>query len=277
MHEIELPTDFYEFMSIRICKGYGGCSFAEKANLRYLIQRKLKQPYFVCELRPMLNYVFAEYLADYDYAGWSDLDTVWGDVDILKPWLKYDVITVAHYDLHRLYLRGQFSLFKNTLELSLTYTIAMPKPKLFEILNSNMNYAEEGLYSKFMVSSNYSVLVLPYQGASWGDVDCRENVTMKNGKLECDLVDSVPLIHDIRLSQTYSLEIPNSNSKTCDIFWVAADYRTCLDTAPFGIQIIYNNTVKIYPLTLDEKRSVLRYPLFFHFQAEKNNFNFKES
>ena len=52
----------------------------------------LDRPYKICDFRVAYGYVFSELFAEYQYWGWFDLDTIWGDVLSFIPrtntWVK---------------------------------------------------------------------------------------------------------------------------------------------------------------------------------------------
>ena len=58
-------------------------SFAE---FRQIAQSKfdfpivLDRPYKICDYRPAFAYILSEYVKDYDFWGWGDLDVVYGDI-----------------------------------------------------------------------------------------------------------------------------------------------------------------------------------------------------
>ena len=69
-------------------------------------QINLKNPYKLCDYKPVYGEAFSDYLTGYDFWGFCDIDLIFGKIrnfitdEIL---LKYD----------RIYTRGHFSLFKN--------------------------------------------------------------------------------------------------------------------------------------------------------------------
>jgi hypothetical protein len=71
------------------------------------------------EFKPAYGHIFKDYLpaSTYSHWGYSDLDTVFGDV---HSWITpdeladFDVVTYSHGDQDSVYLRGQFTFHKNT-------------------------------------------------------------------------------------------------------------------------------------------------------------------
>jgi hypothetical protein len=64
----------------------------------------LDRPYKICEYRPAFAYALSEYIKDYDFWGWGDLDVVYGDIhhfvtdDVLS---RYKMISgLGHFSLY---------------------------------------------------------------------------------------------------------------------------------------------------------------------------------
>lgn len=64
----------------------------------------LESPYKLCDFKPAYGYIFKDYISDYDYWGYCDIDTVFGDIrKFIEPLLHtYDVIgKYGHMMLYR--------------------------------------------------------------------------------------------------------------------------------------------------------------------------------
>ena len=272
--QISLATDFYSFTTGRLCKAYGGCSSNEQIKLRFLIQKRLQKPFLICELRPLYSFIFAEYLKEYEYVGWGDIDTVWGDVSILTQYLQYDIVTVAFSDMNRLYLRGQFTIFRNILNLTLSFTKAISMVNFIKALKSKTMLPEEGMFSKYMISSNYSIIILPFQRSSW---DCRDNIIRNGNIIECDKAEKFPKISNIPVGPAQEkMIVTKENSDDCSTNWIIKEYRTCIKAVSFGFLTIKSNVVYSHPISSEQHKSIARFPLFYHFQLEKGHFEFKD-
>lgn len=85
------------------------CTFDE---IKDLIRRKLKmqiaieRPYKLCDFRPAFGIIFEDYLKEYDFWGYGDLDVVYGD---LSKFITDDIMD--KYD--KIYACGHLSLVKN--------------------------------------------------------------------------------------------------------------------------------------------------------------------
>ena len=81
---------------------------------------EINYPYKICDLKPAFGQIFSDYLDDYDFWGYADLDLIFGNIssfltdDLLE---MYDVISVREN-----YLAGHFTLYRNTGIINDLYT-----------------------------------------------------------------------------------------------------------------------------------------------------------
>lgn len=79
---------------------------------------KCDTPYKLCDYKPLYGEIFSDYVADYDYWGYCDLDTVFGDLDkFLKLPLEKEYDKIGNW--------GHFTLIKNTPEVNHRYTLSV--------------------------------------------------------------------------------------------------------------------------------------------------------
>jgi len=90
----------------------------ERSTLIRIIERHISlYPYVLVEFKAAMGHIFADYLQSYSHWGYSDLDILFGD---MPRWItpdeltNYDIVTYGYGDQDRLYLRGQFTIHKNT-------------------------------------------------------------------------------------------------------------------------------------------------------------------
>ena len=271
IRHLDLNTDFYGFASDKLCLAYN-CTLNEKGRLRHAMQKTItKYGFFLCLLRPAFLYIFKEFLNSYSYVGWGDIDMVFSDIDLLTPYLNdHDIVTVGGSDLNRLYLRGQLTFFKNTESLSKAFIDPMPLSLMLKYFETPAFMAEEALYSQYMFSSTYSILIVPFQKSSW---DCKKHFKLENTTVVCDLFTSdtkptyIPL-HDRPFELVNAPQIIN---EPCDTFWINIQYRGCLNQNTPAFISYSNGTAKVYKLSDKEHYMFSKYPLFYHFQLEKHN------
>eukprot|EP01041_Mallomonas_annulata_P012012 gene12012-25163_t len=98
-----------------------------KDNLQVSLAKVLSAiPYFLAEFKPATGAIFSRYLSRYSHWTYTDPDIIWGN---LSRWLpmtdmqSFDIITISKInDARRLFLRGQFSLHKNTVFVNHIWT-----------------------------------------------------------------------------------------------------------------------------------------------------------
>ncbi|WP_290033379.1 DUF6625 family protein [Ligilactobacillus cholophilus] len=98
----------------------------KKINLKFIenkVQKILKNkniricsPYKLCDYKPMYGELFQEYLKEFDYWGYSDIDVIYGDLRkyISKPLSE-------NYD--RIGTLGHFTLFRNCIKVNQRYRL----------------------------------------------------------------------------------------------------------------------------------------------------------
>ena len=65
----------------------------------------LESPYKLCDYKPLYGYLFEEYLKDFDFWGYCDMDVVWGKIFDFLPmelFRKYDkILDLGHLSFIR--------------------------------------------------------------------------------------------------------------------------------------------------------------------------------
>ena len=74
----------------------------------------LATPYKLCDFRPAYGEIFEDYLQDYDFWGYCDIDLFWGRI---RRFVTDDVL--AQYD--KIYSRGHCSLYRNNSKVNSWY------------------------------------------------------------------------------------------------------------------------------------------------------------
>eukprot|EP00835_Amoeboradix_gromovi_P000230 NODE_8_length_47770_cov_0.334354.p8 type:complete len:374 gc:universal NODE_8_length_47770_cov_0.334354:45763-46884(+) len=270
INQIELPVAFQSFVARQLCIAYE-CNESEHMELEKLADDKLHRKNTIAGLRPMLAYIFSEYLKDYEYVAWAQLETVWGDVDAILPYLNYDVVTVSTTDLKLLYLRAQFTALKNELRVTKSFTEAIPKALFFKMFkNDELLLSEEGIYSKYMFASDYSIAVVPFQANSW---TCgAQKIIFHESKLICKQFISETTLEKIELNNKPN-HIAQVSEHDCKSTWLAPEHRTCSNSLEYGFLVARNKLVNSYTLSESQKNSSLRFPVIYHFQKDTESFS----
>lgn len=79
----------------------------------------LNQPYKLCDYRPIYGLIFQDYLKNYQFWGYCDLDVIWGNLD---NYITDELLD--NYD--RLYRRGHLCIYRNVDKINKA-AITMPE------------------------------------------------------------------------------------------------------------------------------------------------------
>ena len=104
----------------------------------------LEKPYKLCDYRPVFGLAFADYLKDYDFWGYCDIDLVFGDI---RKFITSEILD--NYD--KVYQHGHLTLNKNNDEVNHEFmsSFGIDYKKVF---TSNINFVFDelsGIQQKF--------------------------------------------------------------------------------------------------------------------------------
>ena len=109
------PTvDFMFFTDIDGLRGEGNIrvvhisfsDFREKLQERLDFQISLNKPYKVCDFRPAFGYALSEYIVNYDFWGYCDIDLIFGDI-------RKFITDVVLEKNQKILEHGHFTLYRN--------------------------------------------------------------------------------------------------------------------------------------------------------------------
>ena len=135
----------------------------QKIQEKFDFNISLEYSYKLCDYKPTYGYVFQEYLQEYDFWGFCDLDVIYGD---LRKYL--DNKNIDKYD--KIYTNGHFSIHKNEERINENFKELVNKktgqPLYKEVFSSNKSfYFDEwagilNLYDgkKYKIYTNYDVI-----------------------------------------------------------------------------------------------------------------------
>ncbi|WP_051664059.1 DUF6625 family protein [Dyadobacter crusticola] len=99
------------------------------ATARLQLQTAIHYPYKLCDFKPAYGIIFSDYLKDYDFWGFGDIDVILGDLgNFYTPEMleQYDVISARHS-----YISGFLTLFKNNDYVNRLYEKSKDYHKVF--------------------------------------------------------------------------------------------------------------------------------------------------
>jgi hypothetical protein len=123
--------------NVRLVRFTGG-EFNRLASWKLGLDISLSHARKLCDFKPLYGHLFEEYLAGFDYWGYTDLDVIYGDLRsslTAARFSEYDVFTARQE-----FLVGHFTLFRNTEMLRKLYeqsrdfrkTLAVPQVLCFD-------------------------------------------------------------------------------------------------------------------------------------------------
>lgn len=104
--------------------------FSAQAADKLELSINVQTPYKLCDLRPAFGMIFAKYLKDFDFWGYTDLDVIFGNIrrfitdEVLS---QHDVISTREA-----YLSGHFTLYRNVGRINRLYEQSADHKRIFE-------------------------------------------------------------------------------------------------------------------------------------------------
>lgn len=113
---------------------------SEKTN----VQVSIRHPYKLCEFRPAFGLIFNDYLQDYDYWGYCDIDLIFGDI---FSFLERAFGTGYHIiSPHKKFFHGHLCLLKNTPEINNIFSLSPDYKKIFR--SNKLHVFDEKFYKE---------------------------------------------------------------------------------------------------------------------------------
>ena len=125
-------------------------NFIEKKGLVQLVRDKtgiqvtLENPYKLCEFKPTYGKVFEDFIGNYNFWGYGDIDLIYGD---LNKYLSLEILD--NYEIispHNNFIPGHFCILKNTTEIVNLFSKAENFKKVFS--SERYHYFDEIFYKK---------------------------------------------------------------------------------------------------------------------------------
>lgn len=100
----------------------------------------LKTPYKLCDFKPTYGYIFKDYISDYDYWGYCDVDLIFGKIN---NFIDFNDNDIDRYD--KIGVLGHFSIYKNTEEIN---TMFLKDNRYLSVLTSENIYKFDEEYGE---------------------------------------------------------------------------------------------------------------------------------
>lgn len=226
--------------------------YSSLKEIKNIIENKMKfdisleRPYKLCDIRPFYGFVFSDYLKNYDFWGYCDLDMLFGDLSKFlndNIFEKYDKIS---------YL-GHMSLLKNCDEINRCYMkcdykriLQNPRNMIFDEIRFSPNINE------ILINNGYSIFKLE----DIADINLErynfELYGMKSGN-RCVKISDDPVIFRYKNGKLFQLMIQNENLKNKEIMYVHFQKRNIsTEYLKTNFLLVPNAIIDDYDVNIDD-------------------------
>ena len=176
--------------------------YKDFSSLKKYIQSKfdfnicLDTPYKLCDYKPAYGYIFEEYLYDYDFWGYCDLDLIFGDLSsFVHPEILDNYDKIGHL--------GHFCLYKNIYEIN---TLFMKN------YNGILRYKEVFTTNNICIFDEWEYVSIndifkKYNKKIYFDIKCADIYPYSS---YFQIVENIPFARKVLVSKTNSLSIYKS-------------------------------------------------------------------
>jgi len=135
--------------------------FNKLATSRLNLPVRIINPYKICDFRPAFGQIFSDFIEDFDFWGYCDLDLVFGRIfNFIQPehLLEYDVITTK-----KNYFSGHFTIYRNNKESREFYKKIWNVKNILKDNNKHFAIDEKSNLIGRKIYGNNKNLCIPYQ------------------------------------------------------------------------------------------------------------------
>lgn len=128
-----------------------------KLMIKKKIGTKINTPYKLCDYKPLYGAIFDEYIKEYDFWGYCDIDVIFGNI---KKFINNKILN--NYD--KILELGHFSLYRNEKKINYMYLNTNKYGISYkQILESNRIYVFDENYSNKHIDINFLLLKSGYK------------------------------------------------------------------------------------------------------------------
>jgi hypothetical protein len=93
------------------------------------IEAMITKPYKLCDIKPAYGLIFQDYIRDFDFWGYGDIDLVYGD---LSRWLTAEALSSDVISFRKKWLSGSLALFRNNEKMNRLFLESPDVKMVFE-------------------------------------------------------------------------------------------------------------------------------------------------
>ena len=104
--------------------------FNDLATRKCSIRIDIANGYKLCDIKPAWPHIFEDYVKEYNFVGWCDIDLIFGDINSIfseSLKMKYDLLTVT-----KDYISGALTIMRNIDSMRLLYQQARGWKQIFQ-------------------------------------------------------------------------------------------------------------------------------------------------
>ena len=131
---------------------------------------KIEKPYKLCDFKPAYGKIFEDYIVNYDFWGYCDLDMIFGNI---SQFVTTDIL--EEYDKINKY--GHFTLLRNTPLLKLLYQRDGAIFSYIDVFQSKENYAFDEITGIDKIAKNIKIKSI--------DINCMADIDVKHKRYLC--------------------------------------------------------------------------------------------
>src|SRR5690606_24694359 len=90
---------------------------------------RISHPYKLCDIKPAYGMIFREFIQDFDYWGYGDIDVVYGD---LSKWLTSNTLSCDIISFRKKWLSGSLTLIRNSDSVNQLFLESPDVKRVFE-------------------------------------------------------------------------------------------------------------------------------------------------
>ena len=221
-------------------------------NIKKVIEAKigfdisLVRPYKLCDVRPLYGYIFSDYLNQFDYWGYCDLDILFGD---LKVFLNDEIFE----KYQKISFLGHMSLLKNCEEINQCFMkcdyraiLKNPRNRVFDEIRFSPNINE------LLKNSGYNILKLdniadiaeePYNFELYG---------IGSGN-RCVKIANIPTVFRYKNNKLFKLTIEGKKIDVKEIMYVHFQKRNInVGNLKSDFLLVPNEIIDDYDVTIED-------------------------
>lgn len=200
--------------------------FEERLNFKINLER----PYKLCDYKVAYGFIFKDYIEEYDFWGYCDLDLIFGDLDVFIT----DEILEKY---NKIFIFGHLTLYKNLESINTLFMTTYKNEEIYKkYFLSNLNYGFDELYAKdkdirindIFLSKGVEIYVENFAANIYGSTSKFKiiggyDLVNKNDIFEDEIIGEILFLYENGKIKKYFIE--NNELKNKEYIYIHLQYR----------------------------------------------------